>query len=244
MKKIGLALGGGGVRGLAHIGVIKALDEAGIRPTVFSGTSVGSIIGAAAASGMGWQGMADMARSLFWPSLLHGRTLERVCDEYFPDSFEQLKHPFAAVATIVPGNKAIAITSGPLTTAISASCSIRVLRGPVSRDGLRLKDGGYAAVLPTHACLELGAEFVIASDVWEWSSMLRSLGCSPLRRGWTVYAYPSHYLTALARTDVHIHPKIALAGHIPGAHAVDLMIESGERATHQVLAPLRTEMVA
>ena len=74
--------------------------------------------------------------------------------------------------------------------------------------------------------------------------MLRSLGCSPLRKGWTIHAYPSHYRSALERTDVHIHPKIPFAGHIPGAHAVDLMIESGESAARQVLDAALTEMVA
>ena len=73
---MGLALSGGAVRGLAHIGVIKALDEIGIKPRVVAGTSVGSIIGAALAAGKDWREIADMARTIFWPSLLRGQTLE------------------------------------------------------------------------------------------------------------------------------------------------------------------------
>jgi NTE family protein len=104
------------VRGLAHIGVIKALDEVGIKPAVVAGTSVGSIIGAALAAGMDWREIANMARSVFWPRLLHGKTLERFCAQYLPESFEQLATPFAAVATIVPSNKPFTITTGPLSS--------------------------------------------------------------------------------------------------------------------------------
>lgn len=74
--RIGLALSGGSVRGLAHIGVIKALTEVGLKPSVVTGTSVGSLVGAAIASGMKWYEIAEMARSVFWPSLLNGVRLE------------------------------------------------------------------------------------------------------------------------------------------------------------------------
>lgn len=234
-KRVGLALSGGAVRGLAHIGVIKALDEAGIKPAVVAGTSVGSIIGAALAAGMDWREIAAMARSIFWPRLLHGKSLETFAAKYLPATFEHLKYPFAAVATIVPSNQTVAITSGRLSSAISASCAVRLLRRAVRREDLQLKDGGFSCVLPSQACRELGADFVISSDVWEWSSMMRSLGYSPLdqQRNRT---YPRHYLSALAQTDVHIHPQIPLRGYVPGPSAVDKMIAVGERATYRALA--------
>jgi NTE family protein len=84
--KIGLALSGGGVRGWAHIGVIKALTEAGIRPVIVACVSAGSIVGAGLAAGIDWRGSADMARSVFWPSLLHGGSLERFCAERLPEA--------------------------------------------------------------------------------------------------------------------------------------------------------------
>src|SRR5688572_2037840 len=129
-RQVGLALSGGAVRGVAHIGVIKALDEVGIKPSVVAGTSVGSIIGAAFAAGKGWREMAEMARAVFWPALLRGETLERFCASHLAETFEDLKLPFAAVSTIVPANRAIAITRGPLASAISASCALRLLRRP------------------------------------------------------------------------------------------------------------------
>lgn len=231
-KRVGLALSGGAVRGLAHIGVIKALHEQGIRPVVIAGTSVGSIIGAALAAGMDWREMADMARSIFWPRLLHGKTLERFSAQYLPASFDHLETRFAAVATLVPLNQPHTISSGPLPSAISASCALRLLRRPVVREGLRLKDGGFSCVLPTHVCRELGAEVVIGSDVWEWSSVMRSLGCSPFEQRWTTRAYPSHYRFALAHTDIHIHPEIPATGYVPGAAAINRMIDVGERAAY------------
>ena len=229
------------MRGLAHIGVIKALHEAGIKPAVIAGTSVGSIIGAALASGMGWSDMADMARSVFWPHLLHGKTLERFSTQYLPETFEHLETPFAAVATMVPSSSSLTITSGPLSSAISASCAVRLLRRPVVREGLQLKDGGFSCVLPTHACRELGADFVIASDVWEWSSLLRSLGCSPFRMA---QVYPSHYRFALSQADVHIHPQIPFSGYIPRATTVDRMIAVGEQAARHALASRFKEQAA
>ena len=236
-KRVGLALSGGAVRGLAHIGVIKVLHQAGIKPAVVAGTSVGSIIGAAMAAGMDWREMADMARSIFWPRLLHGKTLERFSSHHLPATFEQLETRFAAVATAVSSKKPISMTSGPLPSAISASCALRLLRRPVSREGLQLKDGGFSCVLPTHVCRQLDAEVVIASDVWEWSSLMRSLGCSPDRR-WNTRAYPSHYRFALSHTDIHIHPEIPVAGYVPGAAAVARMIAVGERTAERVLESL------
>ena len=234
-KPVGLALSGGAVRGLAHIGVIKALHEFGIKPAVVAGTSVGSIIGAALSAGYEWRAIADLARSVFWPHLLHGKTLERFSVRHLPERFEMLRTPFAAVATTVPSGRPFTITSGQLSSAISASCALRVLRRPVKREGLHLKDGGFSCVLPTHACRELGADFVIASDVWEWSSVLRSLGCSPSK---TVRFYPAHYRLALAHADLHIHPEIPISGYVPGSTAVDRMIAVGESATLRMLESL------
>ena len=229
-KRVGLALSGGAVRGLAHIGVIKALQELGIKPTVITGTSVGSIIGAALAAGFGWQEIAEIARSVFWPSLLQGKKLEQFCHNHLPESFGDLEHPFAAIATALPDNEPVTITAGPLSSAISASCALRLFRRPVLRDGLRLKDGGFSCVLPARVCCELGAEFVIGSDVWEWSSLMRWLGNSPNDQRRWMKAYPAHYRSALSHTDIHIHPQVPTHGYLPSAAAVDRMISIGERA--------------
>jgi predicted acylesterase/phospholipase RssA len=231
-RRIGLALSGGSVRGLAHIGVIKALSEAGIRPAVIAGTSVGSLIGAALASGRGWDTLAEMARSVLWPTLLHGGNLERFCAAHLPDTFADLTSPFAAVATAVPSRLPVVITRGRLATAISASCALRGIRRAVVREGLRLKDGGITCVLPARVCRDLGADFVISSDVWEVSSLLRGFGLAPRVSRF----YPEHFRSAVGNTDMLIQPDVPVAGYLPSAGALDRMIAAGELACRQMLA--------
>jgi len=120
VRKIGLALSGGSVRGIAHIGVLKALSEAGIQPAIIAGTSVGSLVGAAIAAGLKWPDILKMAREVFWPGLLNGRRLERFCATWLPQQFEDLELPFAAIATIVSNRQTIILKSGNLAAAISA----------------------------------------------------------------------------------------------------------------------------
>ena len=236
-RRVGLALSGGSVRGLAHIGVLKALTEAGIRPAVVTGTSAGSLIGAAVAAGMGWEELAAIARAVFWPGLLDGRRLERFCARHLPETFADLRLPFAAVATRLPSKEPITIGEGRLASAISASCAQRVVRRPVVRDGERLRDGGIACVLPTEACRALGADLVIASDVWELGALLRGLGLHPLGAR-SAHLYPSHYRRAVHHTDVLVTPSIPPAGYVPGARAVERMIAAGERAAWRELERL------
>lgn len=230
-KCVGLALSGGGVRGIAHIGVIKALAESGIRPTIIVGTSAGSLVGAGLAAGMDWQALAGMARAVFWPSLLNGKLLERFCERHLPATFEQMCLPFAAVATEFPARRPVMLTSGRLASALSASCALRIVRRPVRRAGLKLKDGGFTCVLPSAHCRALGADFVIGSDVWEMSSLLRALGCQPLHP-----LFPAHYRDAVRQTDLLIQPAIPAWGYVPGLLTVEQLIAAGELATKRALA--------
>lgn len=223
------------MRGLAHLGVVKALSEAGIKPAVMTGTSAGSLIGALLAAGMDWSEIASLACRTFWPKLLHGDTLERFCAEHLPATFSGLTLPFAAITTELPGKRAVVITQGELASAISASCALRGIRRPVKREGMRLKDGGIACVLPSEICRKMGADFIIGSDVWELSSILRTVGIHPHhpRVGRT---YPAHYHSAVVHTDVLVHPRIPLAGYLPGPLALERMIAAGEQATRLALA--------
>ncbi len=235
--RIGLALSGGSVRGLAHIGVIKALTEIGLNPSVIAGTSVGSLVGASIAAGMEWHEIAEMARSVFWPELLNGDRLERFCEKYLPKTFTELKLPFAAVATLLPKRQAIAIKTGQLASAINASCAIRFLRRPVIREGQKLKDGGMACVLPVLACRELGADFVIASDVWTLSFVLKQIGCKP-ENNLNGKLYPLHYRQAIENTQMLIQPQIPAIGYLPSDAAIKRMISIGEQATYKALSQL------
>jgi NTE family protein len=230
-----LALSGGSVRGLAHIGVIKALSEAGIQPAFITGASAGSLIGAMLAAGMEWSEIASLARETFWPKLLHGETLERFCEQYLPATFAGLKFPFAAITTEYPSQQAVTLTNGGLSSAISASCAMRGVRRPVQREGRRLKDGGIACVLPSVACRAMGADFIVGSDVWEVSSLLRGFGID-LHHPQAIRTYPEHYHSAVRHTDLLIHPRVPLAGYLPGPLAIARMISAGEGATQLALS--------
>ncbi|HEX7289080.1 MAG TPA: patatin-like phospholipase family protein [Candidatus Angelobacter sp.] len=236
-RRVGLALSGGSVRGIAHIGVLKALSEYGIRPTAIAGTSVGSLVGAGVAAGMSWQDLAAMAQTIFWPSLLHGRTLERFCSKYLPANFGDLQLPFAAVATTLPHKKPVTLTNGRLASAINASCAVRA-RFPVYREGAKLKDGGISCVLPSLACRELGADFIIASDVWEVSALLRGVGLRHTHPR-AFRAYPRHFIHAVDQSDVLIQTDIPVAGYWPGRTSVDRLIAAGESAAHKALAQVQ-----
>ena len=111
---------------------------------------------------------------------------------------------------------------------------MRVIRGRVHRDGHVLKDGGLACVLPADVCRLMGAEFVIGSDVWELSSILRGIGLyatHPQARR----LYPAHYRHSLQHTDLLVHPKVPVAGYWPAHNGIDRMIAAGERAARRVL---------
>jgi len=236
-RRVGLALSGGSVRGIAHIGVLKALNEYGIRPVAIAGTSAGSLVGAGVAAGKSWQELADMAHKIFWPSMLNGRYLERFCSIYLPASFGELQLPFAAVATTLPGKKPVTLTTGRLASAINASCAVRARR-PVYRDGEKLKDGGISCVLPSLACRELGADFIIASDVWELSALLRGVGLNHTHPR-AHRAYPRHFIHAVSNSDLLIQTDVPFGGYWPGSAAVERLIAAGEAATHKALARLQ-----
>jgi NTE family protein len=150
-------------------------------------------------------------------------------------NIEELKLPFAAVATRLPAKQEVVIQEGQLASAISASCALRIVRRPVLRDGERLKDGGIACVLPSKVCRDLGADFIISSDVWELSALLRKLRLQPSsRRGKLIY--PAHYRQALKYTQVLITPSIPRSGYVPSSKAVERMIATGEAATKIALS--------
>jgi NTE family protein len=177
-KKIGLALSGGGARGFAHVGVLKVLAEHGIPIDYISGTSIGSLVGGAFASGMsageiesmaGRVGWRHMTRPSFSPrALLSNAPMARFIRRHFPVTrFEELKIPFTAVAYDLATGKEVRLREkGDLIPAIRASCAVPAIFMPIrnGNNGL-LVDGGLAALVPIDAVREMGAEVVIAVDL-------------------------------------------------------------------------------
>jgi NTE family protein len=175
---VGLALSGGAARGIAHVGVLRALSENGIRIDCIAGTSAGSIVGGAFAAGMPIDEVAELGRKLRWRDI--GRVtmsrlgvqsnerLEQYIRARLPvTKFEELPIPFAAVATELRTGAAVVMRDeGDVPFAIRASCAIPGWYVPVTdQHGRQLVDGGLVAVVPSSVARGLGADIVIAVDV-------------------------------------------------------------------------------
>jgi NTE family protein len=174
--RIGIALSGGTAKSVTHVGVVKALAEAGIPLYCVAGTSGGSIVGSMVASGMPVSTMETVATTMSWRKLVSIRltrmgfiSSERIAEfmrEILGDlTFEELNLPTAVVATdLVTGEKRV-FRSGPLAIAVRASCSIPQIYLPVEIDNQYYVDGGLSEYLPVQTAMELGADFVIASHL-------------------------------------------------------------------------------
>jgi NTE family protein len=186
-KKIGLALSGGGARGFAHVGVLKALVENDIHIDVIAGTSAGSIVGGAFAAGMSIDEILEMASKIRWgnmirPSLstlglLSSAPLGRFISREFPvHKFEEMPLPFAAVACdFATGGEIVQKGEGDIVHAIRASCAVPGVFAPMrQKDGALLVDGGVVSPTPTEAVRELGADVVIAVDLMACGATFRA----------------------------------------------------------------------
>lgn len=178
--KIGLALGVGGSKGLAHIGVIKTLVENNIPIDFIAGSSIGALIGGFYAAKKDIYEIEKIALETNWPKIflmffepslkgiLGGDKVEKfICDFVGNITFKDLKIPFAAVATDLSNAKSVALKSGELGKAIRASISIPVFFKPISIDNKLYADGGLSMPVPVKAVKEMGADIVIAVNLKE-----------------------------------------------------------------------------
>ena len=192
MTTVALALGAGGARGLAHIVVLEALDELGIRPVAIAGASIGALVGASYAAGLSGKQMrryviqlahdrGDVFRRLLaarassFADLFAGgigsMTLvdaEKFCAQFLPPevpaTFEALQTPLTVIASDLYARHELAISSGALTSALAASIALPGLTRPVLREGRVLVDGGATNPLPFDH-LRGKADVIIACDV-------------------------------------------------------------------------------
>jgi NTE family protein len=177
-KKVGLALSGGGARAFSHLGALQVLIENGIPIDVIAGTSAGSILGAAFASGMSIDEISQMAERMRWSKLtrlslspmglLTNAPMGAFLQLHLPVTrFEDLKIPYGAVVCDFDTGKELVLKeSGSLVEAVRASCAVPGIFVPVKRpDGSLLIDGGVLSPVPTDAARAMGAEIVIAIDL-------------------------------------------------------------------------------
>ncbi|PAS93047.1 MAG: patatin [Candidatus Dactylopiibacterium carminicum] len=178
--RIGLALGSGSARGWSHVGVIRALAEAGIQPDIVCGTSIGALVGAACAAGemarfeqwvrgLTWQSVVGLMDLKMGGGLIEGGKLVDFFRKTFHDQgIETLSKPFACVATDLVSGRELWLREGSVIDAVRASIALPGLFTPAVREGRRLVDGGLVNPVPVSLCRAMGADFVIAVDLnWD-----------------------------------------------------------------------------
>lgn len=177
-KKVGLALGGGAVRGFAHIGVIQVLQREGIPIDFVAGTSVGSIIGAAYCTGMPLEEIIEASKKITWfrivrphwgsDGIVSFRGIRTLIENIFDTpTFEGLQTPFAVVTTDIDADEGVVISDGQVAPAVEASCSVSGVVAPVEWQGKRLADGIFVNAVPVSVVQEMGADYVIGVDVFK-----------------------------------------------------------------------------
>ena len=178
---IGLALGSGGARGLAHIGVIQVLEEHEVSIDVVAGSSIGSLVGALYGSGNDGEALHRIASDatllkimpLFDPSLRHGflggTKLERLIKTFVGGRrVEDCRIPLAVIATDLRSGEVVIFREGDLASVVRASISVPWVFRPVKIDGRLLADGGLSMPVPAEPVRDIGADVVIAVDLdWE-----------------------------------------------------------------------------
>lgn len=177
-KRIGLALGSGSARGIAHIGVLKVLDAEGLAPHAIAGTSMGALVGALYAAGVP---LAEIERialefdirqvtsvgdvALGKGAIFSGTKVQDFLRAHLPATFEELKVPFGCVATDLTRNRPVRFTSGDLIAAVRSSVSVPLALLPVRMDDMLLVDGYVTEPVPVTLARHLGGKTVVAVDV-------------------------------------------------------------------------------
>lgn len=175
--KLGLALGGGGCRGIGHIGALKAFDELGIKFDYVAGTSAGSIVGSLYALGMTPDEMIKIAKSLKKKDIASGlipfikpaksEKLEELLNKIYGDImvFSETKIPFKAVCTDIKTGKEIDFDYGNIAKVVSGSCAVPGVFTPVVHENMHLVDGGVRNNVPVDVVKKMGANVIFAIDV-------------------------------------------------------------------------------
>lgn len=258
-KSFGLVLGGGGARGLAHIGVYKVLERRGIRPDLIAGTSMGGLLGAVFAAGFPAEEAEAYALKrarkreigklvdlrLSNRGLLKGARIYNVlADILGPEAeFKDLQIPLAVVATDKRTGREVVLREGRLADAVRATISLPGVFQPVVRDDLTLVDGGILNNVPTSVAKQMGAERMIAVDVMP-SFVRNQPGQLPVEPMLTYTRIPGFFqdlweiqqIMISAMTDMHLEddpPDLLIHPQIPAD--LDLLL-GFERAAEAIAA--------
>lgn len=248
--RIGIALGGGFARGVAHVGVLKVLEQENIPVDLMAGTSVGALIGALYCGGVSARELEEIARRVRFSDF--GRwTISRLgfasnhCMMQFLNrvlqvkTFEQLRIPLAVTATEFATGEPAILRSGPLVDAVRASCAYPGMFLPVSIDGRMYVDGMLAYAVPTQPLRMLGADRVIAVHLkgcWSKTSTPRHVfdvigQCFAIAQDMNCSAWK-------AAADVIVEPDVHGFSYDDFAHTADL-VAAGEKAMRLALPEVK-----
>jgi NTE family protein len=250
--KIALVLGGGGTRGFAHVGVIKALEAQGINPDIVVGTSVGSAIAtlyAAGYTGFQLQEMSipmkeDRVVDWSWPNrgLFTGKPLQVFINQAVKQvPMEKLRRTLAIVATDLASGEKIVFRTGNAGLAVSASCAVPGVFQPVLLNGRSYVDGGLVRPVPASEARLLGADFVIAVNISNLPQNNKTETTVDVLMqtfdimGQTINRYE------LANADIVVRPvtREIAQGNLDDRH---LAILEGEKAVAVILPELKAKL--
>jgi NTE family protein len=264
--KLGLALGGGGARGYAHIGVMRVLEREGLRPDVIAGTSMGGLIGAFIAAGLHSNRVEAIVGDIALyrlldinplKDLLRSDELEKILKKHLPATFAELERPFCVTATDLVRGKLLYISDGDLYRALRCTIAFPGAIDPMWVGDQLLADGGILNQVPVDAARFLGAINIVAVDVtalgqldvspresrnwWEhWLGRDRDLtGIRAMYRAIEIMqARISDVRLALVKTDLMLEPDLP-GMTLFGFHRSKDAIAAGERVTETNLGKLR-----
>ena len=242
-----LVLGGGAVRGMAHVGVLQVLSQAGLKPDLVVGVSAGSVAGGLYSAGVLPQRMYELACDVGWRKMARlvrprlglldisplGQMVERLTEGA---QIEDLPLPFVAVAADIQAGQLVPFTRGPLVDAILASCAVPGVVCPVEANGRLLVDGGVLNDLPVGLARQMGADKVVAVNLLP-PPKLPAEQPTNLLEMWSLAFYTLTRLTRVEEgreADVHILPDIADTSFID-FRQVDMLVRKGREAAEASL---------
>jgi NTE family protein len=250
---VALALGGGGLRGFAHLGVLRALEEAGIQPDIVVGTSAGAIVGAAYASGLTPDRIESIARGVRLSSLIdltlsksglmRGDSIAGWVDSITAGvPIEQFPRRFAAVATDLRSGRAVLVDKGAAGLAVQASAAVPGVNVPVTYAGGHLVDGGITSLVPVRSARAMGADIVIAVDIYCTGPQSDGLAAPAVLL--RVMRVQSCLVAAqeMAEADILIAPPVSVSG-MSAKDEQERAILAGYDATKAALPRIKSRLM-
>jgi NTE family protein len=254
--RVALVLGSGGVRGMAHVGVLEELENAGVPIDLIVGCSAGSIVGALYADNPNVQEIRSAvwsirSTSLFDLDIWHcryglsqGRSMKKILNEYlFAETFEDLKIPLVVVASDLCTGELVPIGSGDLVKAVQASCSIPFVFVPCEHMGRILIDGGVINPVPVKIARDLGADYVIAVDLCELLPKTFPTNLFQVATRSAEIAFMWHNEACTHNANVIIRPKTCGIGIFNDKMKLEIY-EAGKEAAREQLPKILEDLAS